>query len=198
MAGESIAQKIDSFFKAIELCASSRFRVPTLILLYSVIDIVSWLHSNDQSVKTRFTIWVEKYLLPGSKLTCSSLDLYAARCGVVHTSSSESDLSKMGKAKQIFYAWAPSHVSELETLIKLKATLAERLGTIEKEDIIAVQFEDLLAATRHGIEQFDRDLSQADEPTKVAVNTKAARFFGDVSSKDVTEMISMAKEALRE
>ena len=35
----------------------------------------------------------------------SGLDLYAARCGVLHTYTMDSRLSTEGKAKRILYAW---------------------------------------------------------------------------------------------
>ena len=59
-----------------------------MILVYSGIDAFAWLNrpGNIEDVRrTDFEQWVDTYLLPDSGLNCSSSDLYAARCGLVHS-----------------------------------------------------------------------------------------------------------------
>ena len=94
-------------FDAITLCYKNKFINPVLILIYSTMDTLSYLDriNDKETVKKRFTRWVDTFLLlSNSKLKCSSIDLYAARCGMIHSSTAESDLSKSGKAKEIYYA----------------------------------------------------------------------------------------------
>jgi len=92
-------------FDAIELCFRNKFINPVLILIYSTIDTFSYLDriNDEEKVVDRFARWVDTFLLPNSDLKCSALELYAARCGMVHSSTAESDLSKKGKVRQIFY-----------------------------------------------------------------------------------------------
>jgi hypothetical protein len=52
-----------------------------------------------------FIEWVEQFLLPESRLVCTALDFYAARCGVLHTQSAESDLQRQGSARPLIYEW---------------------------------------------------------------------------------------------
>lgn len=77
------------------------------MLLYAQIDIAASLNrpvSKSQVTREDFKNWVNQYLLPNSNLDCSADDLYAARCGLLHTYMAESKASRAGKAKQTFYA----------------------------------------------------------------------------------------------
>jgi hypothetical protein len=46
--------------------------------------------------------------------SCTAVDLYAARCAVVHTYTPESDLSRTGKARLVAYAFGPAQLEKLE------------------------------------------------------------------------------------
>lgn len=92
----------------IETCFKDKKILPGLILLYAHIDIVASLNrppSKDEGTRQDFKDWVNQYLLPNSSLSCSADDLYAARCGLVHSYIAEARLTRSGNAKQIFYAW---------------------------------------------------------------------------------------------
>lgn len=69
-----------------------------------------------QQIGTRadFIAWAEKYLLPESGLDCTALELYAARCGALHTMSPESQLAREGKARRVLYAWGTHDAKKLE------------------------------------------------------------------------------------
>src|SRR6266446_10096439 len=99
---------IESFrhiFEAIEDELEKRRHLPALILIYTTIDSIAWLTSrNDLSrVRERFESWVSRWLTP-SLLQCSATELYAARCGILHTFTSRSDLSDSGKARRVAYS----------------------------------------------------------------------------------------------
>src|SRR5438128_496386 len=100
-----ISVKLKQITAAAELCISARLNTPALILLYSAIDAASWLCAEypDGPVQKYFVAWVEKYLLATGRFKCSALDLWAARCGIVHTFSASSRLSREGKVHQIVY-----------------------------------------------------------------------------------------------
>jgi len=117
------------------------------MLAYAMIDIMAWL---DRDVKHKdvqqddFIKWVETYLLPNSQLSCTAIDLYAARCSLLHSYSAESRLSRQGRASEIFYAWGVADEQDLQKLIDLEGS----------RDAKAVQVEELLVALKRGIEQF--------------------------------------------
>jgi hypothetical protein len=81
-----------------------------LTVLYSSIDAFGLLAAPTgvlDATGDTFTNWCEKYILPrlqtvdGTPIT--STDLWAARCGVLHTSTPLSKLERAGKARQFFY-----------------------------------------------------------------------------------------------
>lgn len=80
----------------------------TLILVYSGIDAMAYLtmpQGKDKVTREDFIAWAEKYLRfrdadKKPTLTLPGIELYAARCGLVHTYSAEADLHKQGKVKR--------------------------------------------------------------------------------------------------
>lgn len=80
--------------------------LPAFILLYSSIDILSSLTrpvGSDDTSGTIFKDWVKRYLLPGSFLSCSEEDIWGARCGLLHTYTVQSRLSRQGRVRELHY-----------------------------------------------------------------------------------------------
>lgn len=179
---------------AIELCSAARLGVPALILLYSAIDIASWLDSEKRSVQARFMEWVDKYLLPGSSLKCTALDLYGARCGLVHSYSADSNLIKSGKVTRIGYAWKPSTAVGLEQLIKANLDLSTLAGS-EGDYFIAVQVEDLIESLRKGIQVFLGDL-EGNSSRAEAAYAKTAGVLTDLSAERASDLLERAQQIL--
>jgi hypothetical protein len=81
-----------------------------LTIIYSGIDSFGWLAAPpgvlDASSNT-FKQWCEKYILTRFESVDSTPitpdDLWAARCGILHTSTPLSQKEREGKARQIFY-----------------------------------------------------------------------------------------------
>src|SRR4051812_2144145 len=107
MSAQALAQNMMTLGAGIEACLEKKLQLPTLVLLYTAIDVAAWLSNDDPTARVgkRFMAWVDQYLLKAKPLPCTSADLYAARCGVVHTLTADSDLSDQGKARRICYAW---------------------------------------------------------------------------------------------
>jgi hypothetical protein len=76
-----------------------------MILLYSAVDLLGALDSDD-GVATRDTFidWASRYIDPAGALGCSGLDLYSARCGLLHNRSPTSRLTRAGDAREFIYA----------------------------------------------------------------------------------------------
>ena len=84
-----------------------------LILLYSGVDILGALDTDDgAATKASFVRWSEQYMAPSMKLGCSGLELYSARCGILHTLSPETSLTKGGKAREFIYITYPPFFPE--------------------------------------------------------------------------------------
>jgi hypothetical protein len=110
-----------SHLEAADQCVACNRHLPALSLIYSIIDAAGWLNS-EQVYGTRKTYidWVEQYLFPSIVLPCTALELYAARCGVVHSLAAESQLGNDGKARQVLYCWRPAPIELLESLAKVR------------------------------------------------------------------------------
>lgn len=108
MAKESatLARVVD-LLEAVELLYRNGKFLPALILSYSTIDILSSLVREDPTKDNQrkdFLQWVEGYMLPHPSIDVSAIDLYAARCGMLHALSPSSKLSRNDAAKEILYA----------------------------------------------------------------------------------------------
>ena len=127
--------------KGIELCLENKLELPTLTLIYSSIDTLSWIAYEDKKVRTRFTKYIDNYMYKAKKLKPSSLDLYAARCAILHTLTPESDYSNNGQALQVAYAWGNYSINDLETGINLS----------DSKEITCLHINDLFESFKLGL-----------------------------------------------
>src|SRR2546421_12759111 len=103
MDRDTLEKNFFGLLTAIETCFKGKRILPGLILLYAHIDIVASLNrppSKNEGTRQSFKDWVNLYLLPDSDLSCSADDLYAARCGLVHSYMAEARLTRSGDAKR--------------------------------------------------------------------------------------------------
>jgi hypothetical protein len=159
----------------IETCLEKRLVTPALILLYSAIDIASWLASDNPnaSVRDYFTGWVQDYVLSGKPLGCDALELYSARCGLVHTLTPDSRLVEQAGVRRIAYAWGTAKSSDLQSLI-------DRTGWSDR--LVAVHVEELYEAWRLGLLAFTEAL-QENSQKATAVYERANKFFDNLAAE---------------
>jgi hypothetical protein len=169
----------------VEACLEKKLTGPALILLYSAIDTAGWLDSPEKdATRESFIKWVDDYLLKAKPLGCTSLDLYAARCGLLHTFSPDSRLSFKGKARRICYAWGTASVQDLQRTIDLTNKFTE---------YVAVHVNDLYEGWRIGLLAFTQDLE--DDPTrKTRVYEKTSNFFSELGWETVCKAITKLKK----
>ena len=158
MSKEAFERIVSELLIAIDLCLTNGLRTTGLLLLYASIDIMAWLsRPKEKSDVTSedFIWWVNEYLLPNTRLPCSAEELWAARCGLIHSYAPESKHTRTRKVRKIFYAFSPGQAEDLQKVIDRGYPYPT----------LAVQAEDLFGAYRDGIEQFKQilsnDLSQA-------------------------------------
>ena len=102
MGLEAVHKNLLPVFEAIDDCIAKHRTLPALILIYATIDIVASLQRREgEGTRSSFVRWVESYLTPAAELDCSGIDLYAARCGILHTLTAEADLVHKGEAKRV-------------------------------------------------------------------------------------------------
>jgi hypothetical protein len=141
-------ENLITLLESVEDCLAKERILPCLALFYSGIDVVASLEDSGASRLT-FTNWVDKYLLKSASLSCTAFDLYGARCGILHSFSAESDLSKQGKARQVIYAWGSAKADDL-------ALTSKRLG---RSDCV-VHIRDLINAFRVGLANYLEEVMQ--------------------------------------
>lgn len=136
--------------KGVETCVRSQCLVSAVALMYSTIDAISALTRAREKTKTDRTVfksWVDKYV-PIGKLNCTAADLYGGRCGLLHTYSPESDLSREGVAKTVIYKWRAGPEPDRSALPSVRP------------DAIVLCVEDLWGALREGVESFLKDVER--------------------------------------
>jgi hypothetical protein len=117
---ELIQYNFLEIIKAIRQCIDGKFHIPALILIYTSIDSVSYLYRPHQkSVQKRFTTWVNDWLINKSAAKYQAIELYAARCAILHTLTSDSDLSKSKSARRISYCYGNKKEDDLQKILDM-------------------------------------------------------------------------------
>jgi hypothetical protein len=95
---------------AIANCLNAELPEASLVLIYSGFDTFGLLAAPPNVLDATgdtYKQWCEKYILPRIKSVegdpVSAVDLWGARCGVLHTSTPLSKLEREGRARQIWY-----------------------------------------------------------------------------------------------
>jgi len=165
----------------IEACMEKQAMIPALVLIYSAIDTTGWLDSTERfSTRTTFMCWVDNYLLKAKPLECTAIDLYAARCGLLHTFTPDSDLSLSGKARVINYAWGKAKVEDVQQLIDHKNM---------SNQSVAVHVSELYQGWKSGLVLWGQDLDK-DSNRCDRVRAKAEKFFAELRVKTISEILS--------
>src|ERR1035437_9893535 len=184
---EPIEEKFQKLLWVAEACVGARIITPALVLVYSGIDAAGWLYSANPNAASwvRFTAWVSKYLLPAGNLGCTPLELYGARCGIVHNFTSESNLSKEGKVRQIIYAWGASSID----------TLREMSAITKMEDFTEVKVEGLIASFRQGLAHFFEDAA-ANPKIAARLAERSGKILGPMSDGDGKALLKWVKDRI--
>lgn len=96
--------------KATQLLYDNELTGQMLVLLYASIEAMGLMRaplSVTSATGETFKDWVRTHLLPKGSFHFNDVDLWGARCGVLHTFTSDSDLARKGKARQIQYVSGP-------------------------------------------------------------------------------------------
>ena len=178
---EVVQEIIKQLNASIKDCIKKELFIPSLILIYSGIDTMAWLNRKKKHPyvgRSDFIRWTKDFLLPNSKLSCKAIDLYAARCSIVHSSTAESKLSRKGEASKIFYAWGEKRAKELQLF----------LDKSSREKIYVIEINDLFNALREGIQRF-LDFILKDQEKLRLVSHRAGKLFGKIRPRDFAKKL---------
>jgi hypothetical protein len=173
--------------RAIKVCLDSELPEAALSLIYSGIDTVGLLDAPTKQLdadKKSFMKWAEHYMAPsletidGDKIR--AIDLYSARCGILHVSSPLSKLARSGSAREIFYDFKAS-------------TGAHPLP--RKEMPLVITLESLECAFRGGCNAFLTDIKADKGRFDRAVKRAVKWGVGSIMSDEQVDAHLAAKRA---
>jgi limonene-1,2-epoxide hydrolase len=107
-------------------------------------------------------------MLSHRPLPCSATELYAARCAVLHTLSSQTALTQSGEARQVAHAWASTDVARLQ----------ESINALGRKDVVALSIEELFDAVRAAM-MLVMEASQTDAVLHERLERASATVFSD-------------------
>ena len=161
--------KFDKFvtgqMNALKLLYGSNLMIPFLILFYTTIDILG--HVSGKG----FDGFINKYIV--KKLNnINAMDLWGARCSILHTSGPQSEHSKKAKARQILYCWGSAKIEILERVIAKGG---------EPDKYMAASIEELCESLVNGIAKFKEELS-ANPKLAAICDERVAGFYTAINS----------------
>jgi hypothetical protein len=151
---DPLTEWINERVRAIRLCLESGLPEPAITLIYSGIDTIGLLDAPADQLdanKDSFIEWSERYIVPSLRAIdgeqVAALDLYSARCGILHVSSPISKLAREGEAREIWYKSS-------------KGTGGHPLALPNRKELpLFVEMEMLEGAFRDGCDRFLSDLT---------------------------------------
>ncbi|CAO3418055.1 hypothetical protein [Azospirillum doebereinerae] len=174
MSVDDLLGNVDDHLKAIALCLDNDLGTPALVLIYTGIDILAALSRPALVRKTgkrQFIKWAEHYMGCQDRIGVSGLDLYAARCGIVHTATPESSLTEDGNARRIFYSWGRENPSEPSVGVEDPS----RTHTV-------VRIEDLAGALTASVALFREEIREDSGMASLVRQRSGKLFMGRVAT----------------
>lgn len=157
---QDITKKIQGFtqdtLNATQLLYKNQLFGQMLVIMYSAIDTAGLLNAPPSTKKATgetFQNWVEKYLLKQNNFEFNALDLWAARCAVLHTFTADSDLSNHGKAKKIIYISSKTDSAQLQAIL-------EGTRSIDNGTNVPAIIEEVHFAFNAALHEFSGDLAK--------------------------------------
>jgi hypothetical protein len=149
--------------RGIDLCLNEALVVPALALIYSGIDVLGFLGSTEPwATRATFIPWADKYLAEFlKKRGIGGIDLFSARCGVLHTGQARSNMVENGDAPELWYRFQGNHINFITNTV---------------QPAVLIDVEELVAAFDGGISQFFSD-ADANPSIGAVAEEKANRFF---------------------
>ncbi|WP_343759246.1 hypothetical protein [Clostridium oceanicum] len=174
--GIKIGEKIiliGDILDSIELCIKNKSQLSTLILIYSTMDSMAYLSKSSTKntvARKDFIEWTEKYLVKYLDSNCKGIDLYAARCGVLHSFIESSSLSNENQAKLIKYSWGTADNSLLKKVTDSR--------------YISLNIESFLQALRRAVGDFLKDVIENNDMT-INFENNSKDYFKNINLRNV-------------
>ncbi|HWP96134.1 MAG TPA: hypothetical protein VN426_04730 [Syntrophomonadaceae bacterium] len=183
MTLDDVAQKYAETTAAILMCGREKYFESALRLLYSGIDSLSWLYSdqNDlekRNVRNEYEGWVNIFLLPELKkfgYDCTATEIYYARCSQLHTFSAIA--KKQGDNRIVAYASGDG-----ENMNKVNQGLPDIEKMSNGKRFVIIHIGDLVQGFINGTSHFFK-LTEEDEELSNKVIEKADFYYAPLDTK---------------
>ena len=159
MSSQKVDEMLEGYFLATTKAIGTLFKedlLPhSLVIIYSTIDTCGLLDApaaQTEASGDSFQNWVKKYVLKDPTIEFNEVDLWGARCAVLHTFTAQSRLSNAGKARQLVYYTGDKSDSHIQNLIAF--TKSHENGAH-----LPVHYADLSNAVFAGMKAFVLDLA---------------------------------------
>jgi len=133
-----------------------------------------------------FCTWVNEHLKPESRLGCSANDLWAARCGLLHTGSGEShEYYKPGSViNLICYVAKFTHGKEIHNV----ELFPGKLGDSDYDELkytlgrtIQIDFDDFFECVKDAVVNYYQKITSDSEQEQAVIN-RVTRYYDVVHS----------------
>lgn len=178
MTIDDIAKKYAETTDAICICGSKNYSEAVLILLYSAIDALSWLYSDQMDLDERnvgedYRKWVSTFLLPNlEEYDCTATEIYLARCSILHTYSA---LAKNQKGnRMVAYAYGNK-----ENIDRVNLKLPE-IQIISGSKFVLLHIGDLVSGYIKGTSAFFKQI-EGDKELFDKIIRKADNYYADTT-----------------
>ncbi len=170
MALDDLRAHVDQFLTAAREQHAARRTLPALALVYTIIDVLGSLERKEgEGTRKAFVRWVDTHLLPDELLPCTALELYAARCGVLHSLTPDADLVTRGEARRLAYAWGKGSAADLREI-------ARRL---KRKDVVAIHVGDFIEAVDTAFRSYLEKAGADKDRLKVALK-RSSKWFANL------------------
>jgi hypothetical protein len=181
MSEANLLKNYFQLISAIELCIEQKLVMPALVLIYTGIDSVSWLSAAEptRSVGDRFQSWVLEWMYAVRPLSCTPEELYAARCGLLHTLTPNSTLTERKNVRRIAYAWGKGEQKDLN----------DSIATLKYEGLVGIHINDLFESFRFGFSAF-LEKTMNDDIASKTFTEKAKKHFSNIDKTKIDFFLS--------
>ena len=160
--------------RAITILLAQNLEMQAISLIYAAIDRLAWLDANrEESGSAEYKIWVDKFLFNGEVFNFDADDLWAARCGNIHTGAAESREYRADRARVIYYHINTAGISN-DKLLALIDPIATHIG-VPVEKIRFIDHYWLAARFIDSVSRYEDYLLTADVGKLQAVQLKSDR-----------------------
>jgi hypothetical protein len=137
-----LGNTVEDDMRAVTVLLANELHIHALAAMYSSIDKMAWLATaGDESEGKDFKAWVTSYFINGQSLPYTANDLWAARCGVLHTGAAESRDYRKNHANLIYYL-ANNEKTSAEVMDLITPYLSSE--GISPSRVVLVQYHELL------------------------------------------------------